>query len=1159
MRLCIQSQRSAVVAALFCALLIAAGPLTAHAQASKDCRYLAAEPSQFTFNLNAGDSILGESLYVYEEYGDTIAFITSTGYGSEWLEVDTMTASPLLTPEIIFVNVSTAGLDPGWYVDTISITSQDACNNLSIPVTLHVEATETILQYSPDYFYVHLYQGETYTDSLYVSEMYGGAVSFNVAVSESWLIVDAPGYSPPYTTPIALDVEFDVSTFATGVYTDSIIIMPTDPAIPSDTIPVTVIMYDEPRVIVVPEMVEISLSPGQMAQLQSFFVYEEHGDNILFRYTKTQGSSWLYFHDSLPYGTTPDSVVYDIYAGDLDPGLYIDTVCFFSDTDGVSFPDIYVPVQLTVEAVQPQLMVNPFWLNLRGEPGDTLYDSLYVYEASGLPMTFDAVTYIGSWLSIPEYPTPVPTPGYIPLTIITDGLPIGEYYDTVEVHGYDNSPFSRRYEYDISVRLVVDTAGYSLRAIPAWLEFSVPENTIDTAVVTVVENNGANVECGLSNKRPWLTLPLFVTAPVTPFNLSFWINTDSLPVGTYYDTITVIPYTPEAGTPLYIPVSLTVTAGDTLTYLATMPLEFYYTLDVGDQGYDTLHVYDVFGQSINFWTYNYSSWLYVDTMTASPLFTPEDLPIIINTDGLAPGPYADSIILDTYDASNTPIVVPVYLTVQDDDSLTLLTTIPEEFFFTLNAGGQAHDTLHVFEMFGRSVDFWTYNFASWLDIDTMAITPLYTPEDIPININTDGLLPGNYSDSIVIYAYDADNSPLIVPVTLTVVDDSVDYVVRAAPTYLRFYLDPGEVQYDSLLIYEIHDATIPFHCEWDASWFEVLGTYQSPFNTPEALFVRATDSGLTSGIHTDTLFIIPESIYFDTLVVPISVVVGETVPVVIAEPNLFTFNMVAGDSARFNYTVVYEQSGMNLFFDVATSLGSDWLVIEPSGSPRITHDSVFFSIYTEGLADGIYRDTMIIYDPLDDTLTFADVKIPVILAVTGGQTEFTVLTDPESFSLSGFDDLIFRSLYVYEENGATVPFAYYNLRPWVWVNYDDTLLQQTDIELWVHVAVDSLPAGMYYDTIFIVPNSVWFDTVAVPIELLVAGFPPGDLNHDGAVNLLDILYLILYLYMHPPGAAPSPISMGDVNGDGTIDLLDILYLIEYLYGDPTGPAPVQYY
>ncbi|UCD18457.1 MAG: hypothetical protein JSV44_05985 [Candidatus Zixiibacteriota bacterium] len=72
-----------------------------------------------------------------------------------------------------------------------------------------------------------------------------------------------------------------------------------------------------------------------------------------------------------------------------------------------------------------------------------------------------------------------------------------------------------------------------------------------------------------------------------------------------------------------------------------------------------------------------------------------------------------------------------------------------------------------------------------------------------------------------------------------------------------------------------------------------------------------------------------------------------------------------------------------------------------------------------------------------------------------------------------------------------------------------------------------------------------------------AAFTCGDVNRDEDINLLDILYLIDYIYGNPIGPAPDPPESGDVNnGDGETNLLDILYLVSYIYGNPQGPEPV---
>nr|MBN2277966.1 dockerin type I repeat-containing protein [candidate division Zixibacteria bacterium] len=63
---------------------------------------------------------------------------------------------------------------------------------------------------------------------------------------------------------------------------------------------------------------------------------------------------------------------------------------------------------------------------------------------------------------------------------------------------------------------------------------------------------------------------------------------------------------------------------------------------------------------------------------------------------------------------------------------------------------------------------------------------------------------------------------------------------------------------------------------------------------------------------------------------------------------------------------------------------------------------------------------------------------------------------------------------------------------------------------------------------------------------------PGDANNNGAVNILDVTYLISYLYKSgPPPPCPEE---GDANGNGATNILDATYLISYLY--KSGPAPI---
>ncbi|MFH2037199.1 MAG: M20/M25/M40 family metallo-hydrolase [Candidatus Zixiibacteriota bacterium] len=63
----------------------------------------------------------------------------------------------------------------------------------------------------------------------------------------------------------------------------------------------------------------------------------------------------------------------------------------------------------------------------------------------------------------------------------------------------------------------------------------------------------------------------------------------------------------------------------------------------------------------------------------------------------------------------------------------------------------------------------------------------------------------------------------------------------------------------------------------------------------------------------------------------------------------------------------------------------------------------------------------------------------------------------------------------------------------------------------------------------------------------------GDANNDGGINLLDITFIISYLYKG--GSQPPILNQADANGNCNINILDITYLISYLYKG--GPEPID--
>ena len=83
--------------------------------------------------------------------------------------------------------------------------------------------------------------------------------------------------------------------------------------------------------------------------------------------------------------------------------------------------------------------------------------------------------------------------------------------------------------------------------------------------------------------------------------------------------------------------------------------------------------------------------------------------------------------------------------------------------------------------------------------------------------------------------------------------------------------------------------------------------------------------------------------------------------------------------------------------------------------------------------------------------------------------------------------------------------------------------------------------------------AVGYTPVFIPrtFTLYRCPYNPGDLNWDDIVDILDVPYIVYYLFRG--WEAPCPIKAADANCDQEVTIADAVYLINYIFR--SGPAP----
>lgn len=694
------------------------------------------------------------------------------------------------------------------------------------------------------------------------------------------------------------------------------------------------------------------------------------------------GTTWL----SVPTGgsgttgSANSSFTVQVTPTNLLAGIYTGRVRVTAVGAANSPQDLVVTLNVGQTA---QLQVSPANLSFFYQPGTaTPPAQVIAVSSSGTSLSFSATAATntgGNWLSVaPISGTASATPTNLSVTVNPVGLPVGSYTGQITVFSGGASNPSQTIPVTLNVSLSPPVV-----ASPAALTYNFAPNS--TAFVTrqiVLSSGGTAYDYSVSltptsggnwtDNRTGLDPGGTGRTPVT---LNFTVNPTGLTAGTYTADL-LVTANGAPNSPIRIPVTVNVTP-NAFVQTSVDSVTFGYQIGTTAPANQTVDLTTNTGASVTFTAVSSSPFL---TVTPGSGTTPGQLSLSLNPAGLTPGVYPASVTLTAGPAgSQTTTVLPVTVVVSTSPLLNVSRN-SLNFAYQTFTPAPASQTLQITSTStALPINVVTSANSPWLIVTPTAGT---TPTALQVNVNPSIVSVGTYTASITISSPGVPNSPIIIPVTLSV-SNTASLVVGPGP--LQFQQSGGTAPATQSINVTSSGAPISFNVSTSSlsggNFFTV-----SPATgvTPSTLTVAVSGNGLQAGTYTGSVIITPTSGTATNTpqVVPVTLVLSAGATLA-ASTTTVALNAPASSTAIQQATVqitAANATGAVPLTVTATSSTGSWLTAaadNPNAPATIT-----IRANPTGLAPGTYTGTVAVTSPgagnspLNITVNFTVAAIP---------------------------------------------------------------------------------------------------------------------------------------------------------------------------------------
>ena len=876
--------------------------------------------------------------------------------GGAWLTVTSPTSNPVVSLNSSVVT----GLAAGSYAGNVVITDSSASNSpVSIPVSLTVNA-QPVLSTTPTTLTAFSWTiGSSVSTATQWLTVSSGSTAYSTAFTPTsggaWLTVTSPASNPVVSLNSAV-----VSGLAAGTYAGNVVITDASAANSPFSVPVSLTVNAQPVLSTTPTtLTAFSWTIGSSVSAATQGLTVSSGSTAYSTaFTPTSGGAWLTV--TSPASNPVVSLNSSVVTG-LTPGTYAGNVVI-TDSLAANSP-LSIPVSLTVSA-QPVLSTTPTTLTafswIVGTSVSTATQGLTVSSSNTAYSAAFTPTSGGAWLTVTS---PTSNPVVSLNSAVVTGLTAGTYSGAVAItdSSAGNSPLN------IAVSLVVTAP--TLSSNPSTLtafSWTIGSSVSAATQSLTVSSSGTAYSAAFTptSGGAWLTLTSPTSNPVVALNSSV---VTGLAAGAYAGNV-VITDSSASNSPLSIPVSLTVNAQPTLSTTPSTLTAFTWmigssvsaatqtlTVSSGSTAYSAVFTPTTGG-----------AWIAVSSPTANPGVSLNSAVVT----GLAAGSYTGNIVITDALAANSPLSIPVSLTVT---APTLSTTPSTLTAFSWLIGSSVSTTAQTLTVSSNntaySAAFTPTSGGAWLTV----ASPTSNPAVSLISSVVTGLAVGSYTGNVVITDSSASNSPLSIPVSLTVTAPTLS---TAPSTLTALSWTIGSSVSTATQTLTVSSNTTAYSAVFSPTSGGAWLTVASPTSNPVVSLNSSVVAGLAAGTYTGNVAITDSSASNSPLSLPVSLIVSAQ-PTISATPSgLTAFSWTIGSSISTATQTLTVSSG-NTSYSAAFSptSGGAWLTVSsPASNPVVSLNSTVVS----GLAAGTYAGNVVITDASAANSPFS---VPVSLTV----------------------------------------------------------------------------------------------------------------------------------------------------------------------------------